>query len=426
MNTVIAFVIIFGALVFFHELGHLVFAKRAGILCREFAIGFGPKVFSFKRNETVYTIRLLPIGGFVRMAGEDPETIDVKAGYHVGLVMNPSNEVIKIILNNKDKFPNARVIEVEEADLDKQLFISGYEQDEEKLERFQVNEKAVFIIDGQETQLAPYNRQFGSKTLGQRTLAIIAGPAMNFVLAFVTFLLLGLLQGSPVDEARLGVVVENSPAANAGLQQGDQIQSIDGVDVTTWKDVVGIIRQHPEDELKFTIQRNGTSSDVMITPEKAKLPENSASTEEPFGVIGVYGPIEKNIVSSLSYGFTETYFWTKEIVTGLGKLITGQFSIDMLSGPVGIYDATNEVAQTGIYNLMRWGAILSINLGIVNMLPLPALDGGRLMFFLVEAVRGKPIDRQKEGLVHFIGFAFLMLLMLVVTWNDIQRIFFTM
>ncbi len=420
MNTVIAFVIIFGALVFFHELGHLVVAKRAGILCREFAIGFGPKVFSFKRNETVYTIRLLPIGGFVRMAGEDPETIEIKPGYTIGLILNHSNEVTKVILNNKDKYPNARVIEVEKADLEKKLFISGYEQDGEKLERFEVSEKAFVVIDGQETQIAPYNRQFGSKTLSQRTLAIIAGPAMNFVLAFVTFLLLGLLQGSPVDEAKLGVIVEDSPAYSAGLQKGDIIQSIDGVVVSTWRDVVEVIRKHPEEELKFIIKREGKTSDVLITPEK------SDASDVAYGVIGVYGPVEKNILSSISYGFTETFKWTREIIIGLGKLITGQFSIDMLSGPVGIYSATDQVAKTGIYNLMWWGAVLSINLGIVNLLPLPALDGGRLMFFLVEAVRGKPIDRQKEGIVHFIGFAFLMLLMLVVTWNDIQRIFFTM
>lgn len=417
MNTVIAFVIIFGALVFFHELGHLVLAKRAGILCREFAIGFGPKVFSFKKNETVYTIRLLPIGGFVRMAGEDPETIDVKAGYHVGLILNSANEVTKIILNNKDKFPNARVIEVEEADLEKQLYIAGYEEDEEQLERFTVHEKAVFVIDGQETQIAPYHRQFASKTLPQRTLAIAAGPAMNFVLAFVIFLLLGILQGSPVNEARLGEIVDNSPADQAGLQQGDIIQTIDGVDVTTWDDVVNIIREHPEEELSFTILRDNTQEDLMITPGKA------TAGEETYGVIGVYSPVEKGVISSIKYGFTETVHWTKEILVGLSKLVTGQFSIDMLSGPVGIYDATDAVAQTGIYNLMRWGAILSINLGIVNLLPLPALDGGRLMFFLVEAVRGKPVDRQKEGLVHFVGFALLMLLMLVVTWNDIQRIF---
>ena len=146
MTTVIAFIIIFGALVFFHELGHLYFAKKAGILCREFAIGFGPKVFSFMKNETVYTIRLLPIGGFVRMAGEDPEMVEIKPGYRVGLVLNKDEKVQKIILNNKDKFPNAIVMEVEKADIEHKLFISGYlEGDEEEVLRtFSILPRCLF------------------------------------------------------------------------------------------------------------------------------------------------------------------------------------------------------------------------------------------------------------------------------------------
>ncbi|MFD1735851.1 RIP metalloprotease RseP [Bacillus salitolerans] len=419
MNTIIAFVIIFGALVFFHELGHLVLAKRAGILCREFAIGFGPKVFSFKKNETVYTIRLLPIGGFVRMAGDDPEVIEVKPGYHVGLIFNHNGEVAKLIINNKDKYPDAKIIEVEQADLEKQLWISGYEQDNDSLERFKVHEKASLVVDGSETQIAPYNRQFGSKTLSQRTLAILAGPVMNFLLAFVVFFLLGLIQGTPSEEPRLGELVSGKPAAEAGLKEGDVIKSVDGIAVDSWQDIVQIIQQHPEEELVLTFERAGSTNQVEVVPD---LESDGTITK---GVIGVYPPFEKGFVSSIVHGATDTVYWTKTIITGLGKLITGQFSIDMLSGPVGIYDATDEVAQTGVYNLMRWGAILSINLGIINLLPLPALDGGRLMFFAVEAVRGKPIDRQKEGIVHFIGFALLMLLMLVVTWNDIQRIFFS-
>ena len=133
MNTVIAFIIIFGVLVFVHELGHLVFAKRAGILCREFAIGFGPKVFSFKKQETVYTIRLLPIGGFVRMAGEDPEVIEVKPGYHVGLLFDSKGEVNKVVINNKDKHPDAKIIEVEYADFERELVIRGYELNDEEI-----------------------------------------------------------------------------------------------------------------------------------------------------------------------------------------------------------------------------------------------------------------------------------------------------
>lgn len=417
LSTVIAFIVIFGALVFFHELGHFVFAKRAGILCREFAIGFGPKVFSFKKGETIYTIRLLPIGGFVRMAGEDPETIELKPGFRVGLNIN-NGQVDKIILNNKDKYPNARIVEVEKADLDHDLVINGYPEDEnEVLTSFKINPTAVIIEDGVETQIAPFNRQFGSKTLGQRTMAIFAGPMMNFILAFFIFLIIALFQGVPANEPILGNLTEDGAAKQAGLHEGDKVVTIDGAEISTWTDVVEVIRQNPNKELSFTVDRDGKSFDIRVTPKEVK------SENKSIGIIGVYSPVEKSPVRALTYGFEQTYMWTKEIFVQVGKLVTGQFSINMLSGPVGIYVSTDTVAKSGIFNLMRWAAILSINLGIMNLLPLPALDGGRLMFFGVEALRGKPIDRHKEGMVHFIGFALLMLLMLIVTWNDIQKFF---
>jgi len=404
--------------VFFHELGHFVVAKRAGILCREFAIGFGPKVLSFKKGETLYTIRLLPIGGFVRMAGEDPEVIEVKPGYRVGLIVDEQNIVQKIVLNGKDKYSNIRIMEVEEADIEKQLYIKGFEEDDdEKLVQYRIDPKAVFIENGIETQIAPYDRQFASKSLGQRTLTIFAGPFMNFVLAFLIFLLIGLFQGVPVNEPKLGKITEDGAARQAGLLEGDIVQSIDGEEVSSWVDVVEIIRMHPNEELTFRIDRNGEVIDVPVTPNEREM------DGEKIGLIGVYNPVEKSPLKVLTYGATETYHWTKQIIILLGKLVTGQFSIDMLSGPVGIYVSTEEVAKSGIFYLMKWAALLSINLGIMNLLPIPALDGGRLLFFGIEALRGKPLDPHKEGMVHFIGFALLMLLMLVVTWNDIQRFF---
>ncbi|CAG9619678.1 RIP metalloprotease RseP [Sutcliffiella rhizosphaerae] len=418
MNTVIAFIIIFGVLVFVHELGHLVFAKRAGILCREFAIGFGPKVFTFKKNETVYTIRLLPIGGFVRMAGEDPETIELKPGYHIGLLFNEAGEVNKVIVNNKDKYPDAKMLEVEHADLEKALVIKGYElNEEETLKEYKVSEEAYFVMDGQEIQNAPYNRQFGSKTLWQRTMAIFAGPMMNFILAFLIFAFLGIVQGYPVNDALIGELTSDGAAQAAGLQEGDKVLAIDETNVSSWEEVVGIIQQSPNEELNFSIERNGEILTIPITPK------SDTFEGETRGIIGVYQPMEKSFWNTIPKAANETYFITGEIIKALGKMITGQFSIDMLSGPVGIYKSTEVVAESGIFLLMRWAAVLSINLGIINLLPIPALDGGRLMFFAAEAIRGKPVDRHKEGLVHFIGFALLMLLMLVVTWNDIQKFF---
>ncbi|MCP3739128.1 RIP metalloprotease RseP [Rossellomorea sp. BNER] len=417
MQTVIAFIVIFGALVFFHELGHFIFAKRAGILCREFAIGFGPKVFSYKKSETTYTIRLLPLGGFVRMAGEDPEMVELKPGYRVGLLLNRDETIKKIIVNNKDRFQNLRVIEVEEADLEHKLFIRGYEEGDEEATTFTIDREAVIVEDGVETQIAPWDRQFASKTLGQRAMAIFAGPLFNFILAFFIFLLVGLLQGVPTNDPVLGKLTDEGAAKEAGLRSGDVVQSIDNNEISTWEDIVKVIQKHPGDELVFTVDRNGESQDISVTP---KLQEIEG---EEIGIIGVHSPVEKSPLRVVSNGFEQTYEWTKMIFVMLGKLVTGQFSIDALSGPVGIYHSTDVVAKSGIFYLMKWGAILSINLGIMNLLPVPALDGGRLMFFAVEAVRGKPVDRQKEGMVHFIGFALLMVLMLVVTWNDIQRFF---
>lgn len=419
MSTVIAFIVIFGVLVFFHEFGHFIFAKRAGILCREFAIGFGPKIFSYQPGETLYTIRLLPLGGYVRMAGEDPEMVEIKAGYRAGLLFDDEEKVSKIILNNKERYQNLRIIEVEDADLEKDLIIKGYEDGDESglLKTFNINRTAKIVENGNETLIAPYDRQFAAKTLGQRTMTIFAGPMMNFVLAFAIFILIALLQGIPTNDPVLGDISPDGAAKSAGLHKGDVVLSIDGEEVSSWEDVVSIIQKSPNKELDFDIERNGKELTVPVTPKEQEVDGRT------IGMIGVYSPMEKSVFKSITYGAQETYYMTKEIFAALGKLVTGQFSLDSLSGPVGIYAATDTVAKSGIMYLMKWTALLSINLGIMNLLPIPALDGGRLMFFGIEALRGKPVDKQKEGLVHFIGFALLMLLMLVVTWNDIQRFF---
>ncbi|MCQ6265827.1 RIP metalloprotease RseP [Fictibacillus sp. WQ 8-8] len=419
MNTVIAIVIILGALVFFHELGHLLLAKRAGILCREFAIGFGPKIFAFKKNETTYTVRLLPLGGFVRMAGEDPEGIELKPGYRVGLIFNPEGNVQKIIVNHKEKYEIQKVITVESADLERDLIIRGFENEEGERLIYKVDPQAMYAADHQEMQIAPYDRQFGSKTLMQRTLAIFAGPFMNVLLAFIVLMSFSLFQGIPTKEARLGNLAPDGAAIKSGLQKGDKIVSVNGDKVSNWEELVSFIQQNPGEELTFEIDRNGQTLKKPVTPGERDM-DNKGNKE---GFIGAYPSTEFSLLGSVSYGAKQTWFMTKMIFIGLGDLITGKHGFDQLSGPVGIYEYTNKATEGGIPMLLQWAAVLSINLAIFNLLPLPALDGGRLLFLALEALRGKPIDPQKEGLVHFIGFAFLMLLMLVVTWNDIHKFF---
>ncbi|GGA15916.1 RIP metalloprotease RseP [Psychrobacillus lasiicapitis] len=419
METAIAFIIIFGSIVFFHELGHFIFAKKAGIMVREFAIGMGPKIFAMTKGETLYTLRLLPIGGYVRMAGEDLDSVELQPGYRLGIRVNNDNEIDQIVLNQNKQFPDMLFLEVEKSDLMKEMFIEGYDE-EERLVRYKVARNAVINENGKETFIAPYDRQFGSKTVGQRSMAIFAGPLFNFILAFFIFLLLGLFQGVPTYEPVITTVVADSPAAQAGMKDGDLVTAINGNPISTWDEFSEEVKVSPNENMNFTIDRNGKTLELSMTPNEVVV------GKEKVGQIGVQyvSPVEKNPLKAIPYGAEQTYETTKRIFILLGTLISGNFSIDDLSGPVGIYKATEEVAQYGVFNLMYWAALLSINLGIMNLLPLPALDGGRLLFFLFEAIRGKPVDKQKEGMVHFVGIMLLMVLMVVVTWNDIQRFFF--
>ncbi|MEK4385161.1 RIP metalloprotease RseP [Solibacillus sp. FSL W7-1464] len=418
MQTVIAFILIFGSLVFFHELGHFLFAKKAGIMVREFAIGMGPKIFGMTKGETVYTLRLLPIGGYVRMAGEDTDTVELQPGYRVALITNEENIVEKIILNQKTHYQNVIFLEVERADLERELWIEGYDEDDQFI-RYNVSRTASVVENGTEQMIAPLDRQFNSKSVGARAMAIFAGPLFNFILAFFIFLIIGLIQGIPSDEPVIAEVVDNSVASSAGLVDGDKVVKVNGQSISTWEELSEQIFDNPNKAVTFEVERATGNEIIELTP---KAVEQEGGPD--YGQIGVMRSIEKNPLQAVVYGVEETYNMIITIGTLVGKLITGQFSIDALSGPVGIYKTTETVVTFGLYNILYFAAMLSVNLGIMNLLPLPALDGGRLLFFAVEAVRGKPIDRQKEGMVHFVGILLLMILMVVVTWNDIQRFFF--
>lgn len=424
MQTVLAFIVIFGSLVFFHELGHFIFAKRAGILVREFAVGMGPKIIGITKGETLYTIRLLPLGGYVRMAGEEYENVSLQPGYRVALEVDEDEVVRKIILNQKNTHPNVIFLEVERAELSKELWIEGYDEDDDSEEprivRYNVARDCVMVESGKETVIAPYDRQFNAKTVGQRSMAIFAGPLFNFILAFFIFLAIGLLQGQPTYEPII-TTVNDGPAQEAGLQDGDLVKSINGEAISHWDELSGAINESPGEQLNFIVERDGADVPLAITPSV-----NTAENGETYGLIGVtyQTPFEAAPLQAIPDAAVKTYDYTVLIFTLLGDLITGGFTLDALSGPVGIYKTTEEVATYGIFQLMTWAGILSINLGIMNLLPLPALDGGRLLFFGFEAIRGKPIDAQKEGMVHFVGIVLLMILMVAVTWKDIQYYFF--
>jgi regulator of sigma E protease len=369
MNTiqvVLLTVLVFFLLVSIHEFGHFYFARRAGILVREFAIGFGPKLFSIKRGETRYTIRLIPAGGFVRMAGEDPEVIEVQTGHTVGLRLQ-DDQVGKIYLDRLDDRSGIIRGEVRRADLERNLFID-LDVDGD-VQRYPVHPQALVVSKGRETQIAPLDRQFPSKPVGRRAMAIFAGPLMNFVLAFVLFGVYVQLAGIPVEHpTKVFVydVLEGTPAQQAGLQKGDLVVSVDGKPVGGDRDkLVREVEASAGKPMKWIVVRDGKEIELTITPD------------EHTGKVGISMIPEMRkpgLAETIRYSGLTMGDMTVRIFEGFRKLIFGDFKLDDLGGPVRTAEVTGQIAQQGITQLTSWAAVLSLYLGIFNLLPIPALD----------------------------------------------------
>lgn len=486
LQTVIAIVFVFGLLIFIHELGHFLLARRAGILVREFAIGFGPKIFSHRKKETRYTVRLFPLGGFVRMAGEDPEMIDIKPGQRLRILTNAQDEITHFIMDQQSLPHEGEELVVDQIDMQHDLMLTT--QIDDRWLEYRIHPQAVTVYRGTETQIAPWNRQYGSKTVGQRFWTIAAGPLANFLLAMLLFTSIAVMNGVNTTKPIVGEVVAGYPAFEAELLPGDQIVSINGSRVERWEQMQNIINTSPNRPLSLLVSRNSGSAmiektlipkstvyiskiqtishtDIVAGMEIIKINgqvitsldqaqkllagsankeiqitipglKNGNEVEEDFvlhlestvlelnhiGKIGITAAKDRSIGTVLLEGPKETYRWTMLMFEGVKQLVVKP-DLNQVGGPVAIFKITGDFADRGFSSLLFWAAVLSINLGIFNLLPIPALDGGRLVFIAVEAIRGKPIDPAKESVVHFIGFALLMLLILVVTWNDIQRLF---
>ncbi|UJF35377.1 RIP metalloprotease RseP [Paenibacillus hexagrammi] len=406
-------ILLFFVLVTIHEWGHFYFAKRAGILVREFAIGFGPKLFSYKKGETRYTLRILPIGGFVRMAGEDPEIVQINPGQTIAISLNKQEQVSTLYADQLDRRSNVILGVVDKIDLEHKLSLTIDVDGEQAT--YPIHPKAMIVAKGTETQIAPIDRQFGSKTVGQRALAIVMGPVMNFVLAIFLFLILVIMLGVYTN-VKLDSVVAGKAGEKAGLKSGDVVISIDNQPIGDDREkLVSAIQQSAGKPMTWIVNRSGSPLTLEVTPEM----------EEGTGKLGVVisGDRRNATFSEVITGTYEQVVGTTiGIVTGLQKLVMLQFKLDDLGGPVRTAQVSAEFARLGMSYLISWAATLSLYLGIFNLLPIPALDGSRLLFMGLEALRGKPIDPNRESMVHFIGFALLMLLMVAVTYNDILRL----
>lgn len=333
--SIIYSIIIFGILIFVHEFGHFVMAKLYNVRVDEFALGMGPKIVGVKKGETEYTLRILPLGGYVRMAGMESDLEDP--------------------------------------------------------------------------------RGFNKKTVLQRMGIIFAGPLMNFITALLIFIGVFMFIGTPSDANIIGQVLDGKPAASAGLQAGDQIVKINDQAVTTWMEVVTIIHQSPGQSLQLTIQRSNQQQSFSVVPEK-----DPASGQ---GLIGIMQSAQRQgLLASIVLGLENTYGFTKTLLLNIGQMITGRIAPEV-SGPIGVVQIVGEVTQFGWSSLLTLAGYLSINLGLLNLFPIPALDGSRLAFLGFEGLRGKPLDPAKENLIHLVGFALLMLLMILITYQDILRLF---
>ena len=340
MLTLTAALLVFGLLVVVHEAGHFLVAKWNKVTVYEFSIGFGPQLAGRKYGGTLYSLRLLPLGGFVRMAGMTENDREVEGSFTL-------------------------------------------------------------------------------KTVGQRAGITAAGPAMNFLLAALLFIVVFTVLGVPQvnNVAVIGEVVPGRPAELAGLQAGDQILAVDGQRVNTWMELVEQIRgkgtaSHP---LTFEIARKGSMLTVQVVPEMVnQVPQIGIRPQMYYQRLGV--------IEGMEMGIKQAVILSWAITAGIVNMFTSGVEPGDLAGPVGITQMIGEAAQGGLANLLYFAGILSINLAIINLLPIPALDGSRLIFLMLEKVRGKPIEPEKEALIHLIGFALLMALVLVITYQDIVRL----
>lgn len=422
--TIVSFIIVFGVLVTVHEYGHMFFAKRAGIMCPEFAIGMGPKIFSFRKDETLYTIRLLPVGGYVRMAGDGLEEPPVEPGMSVKIKLNDHDEITHIILDDQHKFQQIEAIEVKKCDFKDDLYIEGITSYDNERHHYPIAKKAYFVENGSLIQIAPRNRQFAHKKPLPKFLTLFAGPLFNFLLAVVLFIGLAYYQGTPT--STVGQLADNFPAQKAGLKTGDKIVQVGNHKVDDFDAIQSAMKDIKDNKTTIKVERDNQTKSFDITPKKQVIKKTKLNSETNY-VLGFQPQREHTIVKPLALGFSQFIDASTLIFSAVGGMIasifTGNFSFDMLNGPVGIYHNVDSVVKQGIIALTYYTALLSVNLGIMNLLPIPALDGGRILFVIYEAIFRRPVNKKAETAIIAVGALFVVIIMILVTWNDIQRYF---
>lgn len=415
MVTILLIIAILSVLVFIHELGHLYVAKKANVLCYEFAVGMGPKLFSFFIGETEYSIRLLPFGGFVRMAMEG-EKYFIEPDDKVYIELNEKMEVIKIADNTKYVSDKAKLVTVTHFDVENTQTLQVVEDNK----TYRLHDHAVIVYNHKMSKkIAPKDRIFENKKLIERAVIILAGPLMNILLAIVIMTSIGMIIGKPIEELYVGDIREGSAAEIYGLQQNDFILSVNKKSVHTWNELTDTIKQYPNKEIRLTIIRDNNEKIINLVPNEIRT-----GTGEVVGYLGVIQSRETSLPYAIEFGVKETYGLSKMLLSGIVNLVVGHFQLEDITGPVGVYENTQKATEGGILVLFLWISLLSVNLAVFNLLPIPALDGGRILFIIIEFVRGKPINAKYESVVHILGFLAMICLIVIVTFSDILRLLF--
>jgi regulator of sigma E protease len=411
MQALIVFIIVFGIIVGIHEYGHLYFAKKAGIRVREFAIGMGPKLFAHQAKDgTTYTIRMLPLGGYVRMAGWGDDTTEIKTGTPVGLTLNESGVVTRVNMSEKMSLEQALPMFVTAYDFDKALTITG--QVNGQTQTYPVDHDATIIEeDGTEIMIAPEDVQYQSASLLGRMMTNFAGPLNNFILGLIAFVLVVFMQGGVQDLTSNQITVSDKamPAYTAGLRTGDRVETINGTKISDWQDLSDAISKDKDKKLvTVTATRDGA-----LATYKVQLKD---------GLMGVTPIMKTGFMDKVLGGATSALAASTQILNALKDLIFHP-DINKLGGPVAMYQMTGQAAENGITTIIAFMGMLSINLGIFNLIPIPALDGGKILMNIIEGIRRKPLKQETESVITLVGVAIMLVLMVAVTWNDIMRLF---
>jgi regulator of sigma E protease len=351
LTTIVATGIVLGILIFVHELGHFILAKKLGVKILKFSLGFGPKLIGKKIGETEYQIAVFPLGGFVKPLGEDPH---------------------------------------------------------------------------EEVKTEEYHRSYWAQPIWKRTLIVVAGPFFNFLLAVVLFSTINLF-GIPYYPPTIGEVSPGLPAEQAGLKKGDTVISINGENVEKWDDLSKIIRNSNGKELLLKAKRDHEVLEIQVTP-KASTQKNLFGEETRVFVIGIT-PADEILVQkvgpfeAVGKGLSQTWFGIKLTVVSIVKLIERVIPAKTIGGPILIAQMAGEQAKRGLLSLVLFTAILSINLGVINLFPIPILDGGHFLFLSLEAILRKPLSIRKMEIAQQIGLIFIILLMIFAFYNDLIRLF---